>query len=133
MRLPVRNAKCWLLFRCLAARCQLRAARGLRLTCARKLPPGGSYRSTCDTTSAHFLSVLLRSVHGQTAPTQGRVLSVAVHQTEQHRPPLTNLPTSAASPALLSGENASPEVAPWMVKSLESERSRHDRLPMERG
>lgn len=41
--------------------------------------------------------------------------------------------SAAASPAPLTGGNASPEVFPRMVKSLESERSRHDGLPMERG
>lgn len=66
-----------------------------------QLPPGGSYRSTRDATSAHFLSV----VHGQTSPTRGlSAFLVGVQQTEQRRPrPNTQKPDPAASPAPLTG------------------------------
>lgn len=63
-----------------------------------QLPPGGSYRSTCDGTSPHFSSVVLRSVHGHTAPTRDRELLVGAQQTELHRP-RTNIQKSASVPS----------------------------------
>lgn len=59
-----------------------------------QLPPGGSYRSTCDGTSPHFSSVVLRSAHGHTAPTRDRELFVGAQQTELRRPEICCVPSS---------------------------------------